>query len=154
MMRTVARIAAVLRAVSMRSPDGLGLAELASQCGLDRATTLRLADGRVYSGGQALDAKLVDAIGGEETAIAWLTERGVPASLRVVDWEPENKAGGPFSLSSALTLWLAERAGISPALVRAIGIERLVPSSPLVLDGLLSVWHAPIGLNDAEGAPR
>ncbi|MBB5753801.1 signal peptide peptidase SppA [Prosthecomicrobium pneumaticum] len=128
---------------------------VAERRGLDRATTLRLADGRVYSGRQALDAKLVDAIGGEDTAIAWLAdEKDVDPALPVVDWKPVDRTGGPFSLSKAAVVWLAEQAGLPPALLRVLGAERLIPSSPLVLDGLLSVWHAPAGLSDAEGAPR
>ncbi len=128
---------------------------VAERRGLDRATALRLADGRVYSGRQALDAKLVDAIGGEDTAIAWLAEeKGVDPALPVVDWKPVDRTGGPFSLSKAAVAWLAEQAGVPPALLRVLGADRLIPSSPLVLDGLLSVWHAPAGLSDAEGAPR
>src|SRR5262249_2092064 len=39
-------------------------------------------DGRVFTGRQGLNLKLVDAIGGEREAIAWLeTEKKVPAHL-------------------------------------------------------------------------
>jgi protease-4 len=41
-----------------------------------------LADGRAYTGRQALDLGLIDAIGGESAARAWLASaRGVPADL-------------------------------------------------------------------------
>ena len=43
-----------------------------------------LADGRVYTGRQAVDNGLVDEIGGEEAALAWLAaERGIDQSLPV-----------------------------------------------------------------------
>ncbi|MCX5520589.1 signal peptide peptidase SppA [Kaistia defluvii] len=126
---------------------------VAERRNLDRPKALQLADGRVFSGHQALEAGLIDEIGGEETAIAWLTtKKGVDARLRVVDWEPES-SGSPFSFSSAAFVWLARQAGFSPDLLYASGVAGLLPSR-LQLDGLLSVWHAPTGLNDAEGAPR
>jgi protease-4 len=45
-----------------------------------------LADGRVYSGRQALANGLIDAIGGEDEAIDWLLETGkIPPDLSVKD---------------------------------------------------------------------
>ncbi|BCP55908.1 Clp protease [Kaistia sp. 32K] len=120
---------------------------------LDRPRALALADGRVFSGHQALEAGLIDEIGGEEVAIAWLAkEKGVDAKLRVIDWKPE-ESSLPFSFSNAAIVWLAREIGVSPDFLRASGIADLIPAR-LQLDGLLSVWHAPSGLNDAEGAPR
>ena len=53
---------------------------------LDREAALALADGRVFTGRQAVQAGLVDAIGGEDQARAWLAKvHGVPESLRVAD---------------------------------------------------------------------
>ena len=43
---------------------------------LDRTQALALADGRIFTGRQALDAKLIDEIGGEDVAIAWLGTQG------------------------------------------------------------------------------
>ncbi|MEN0076613.1 MAG: signal peptide peptidase SppA [Paracraurococcus sp.] len=52
-----------------------------------------LADGRVLSGRQALAAGLVDAIGGEREARAWLAaEKGVPEDLPVRDLQPRSTA--------------------------------------------------------------
>lgn len=52
-----------------------------------------LADGRVLTGRQALAAGLVDAIGGEREARAWLaTERQVPESLPMRDVETRGTA--------------------------------------------------------------
>jgi protease-4 len=52
-----------------------------------------LADGRVFTGRQALEAGLVDAIGGEREARAWLAaERDVPEALPLRDIETRSRA--------------------------------------------------------------
>ena len=46
-----------------------------------------LADGRVYTGRQAVTEKLIDALGGEEVALEWLqTQRKLPKDIETVDW--------------------------------------------------------------------
>jgi protease IV len=120
---------------------------------LDRPTALRLADGRVYSGRQALAFNLVDELGGEREALAWLVaQKGIDAKLRVIEWKKEEPSRG-FSFANATLLWLAHQAGVSPEILRASGVADWLPSR-LSLDGLLSVWQAPAALNDAEGAAR
>jgi protease-4 len=53
---------------------------------MDPARVRELGDGRAYTGRQALQLGLIDAIGGEAEARAWLaSERHVPASLPVRD---------------------------------------------------------------------
>jgi protease-4 len=122
---------------------------------LPRATALALADGRIFTGRQALRAKLVDEIGGEETAIAWLATKGVDRSLPIRDWQPRNRDRGFFSFADAAALWLARQTGIAPDLLRGGVIDRILPQS-LKLDGLMSVWQGPLGRDDgpAEGAGR
>jgi protease-4 len=126
---------------------------VAERRGLARGTALTLADGRIYTGQQALETKLIDAIGGEEEALAWLArERGVDAKLPVKDWEPERESEGFFSFSEAITLWFAKELGISPDLLRGSVIDEIVPER-LKLDGLLSVWQGSAG-GEAGPAPR
>ncbi len=56
---------------------------------LDKARVQALADGRAYTGRQALALGLVDQIGGEPEARAWLqSERQVPDSLPIRDLKP------------------------------------------------------------------
>lgn len=96
---------------------------VAERRGFDAARARRLADGRVYSGRQALEHDLIDAIGGETEARAWLVaERGLPEGLPVndVDTEPESGEWFPGIRSLTRNLLLSER---------------------LTLDGLISVWH-------------
>lgn len=51
-----------------------------------------LADGRAYTGRQALENGLVDQLGGEEEALQWLkTKEHIPADLPVVDVEKSTK---------------------------------------------------------------
>lgn len=95
-----------------------------------------LTEGRIYSGRQAVDLKLVDQIGDEKAATAWLAkERNVPAGLRVVDWKPAEE-------SSSLLGWIAQSLaaaiGLSADTISGISSEI---AATLKLDGLVSVWH-------------
>ena len=59
---------------------------VAARRNLDIEYVKKLADGRIYSGRQALDLKLIDAIGNEDTARNWLEkEKGIPEKLLVRD---------------------------------------------------------------------
>ena len=95
-----------------------------------------LTDGRIYSGRQAVDLKLVDQIGDEQAAVDWLSkERQVPKGLKIVDWKPESESSGLFGW---LSQSLAGAFGL-PAEKIADAVGQI--SSTLKLDGLVSVWH-------------
>jgi protease-4 len=128
---------------------------VAERRGLARADALSLADGRIYTGQQAMAANLIDEIGGEQAAIAWLAGKGVDTKLPVRDWKPSNAGGGFFSLADAAVLWMAQKTGIEPALLRGGVLDRILPQS-LQLDGLMSVWQgsAGAGAQPAEGAAQ
>jgi protease-4 len=65
---------------------------------MDAATVRSLADGRAYTGRQALGLGLVDAIGGEREAKDWLVSaKGVPANLPVEDLSDTGFARQAFS---------------------------------------------------------
>jgi protease-4 len=81
--------------------------------------------------------KLVDGVGGERQAIAWLeSERGVAKDLPVHDWKP--KTGSGFQLWSALGLG-ADLVGFDrlAARLRQVGDE----TASLTQGGLLAVWR-------------
>jgi len=107
---------------------------------LDASQTRILGDGRIYTGRQALKAKLIDAIGGETQAVAWLKkEKKLPKSLKVVDWKPQRV--DELSLLSLSASWLGEIFGgafFNGILAQAE--KRLAPER-LRLDGLVSVWQ-------------
>lgn len=59
---------------------------------LDLSYVKKLADGRIYSGRQALELKLIDAIGDEDTAVEWLQKnKDIDKTLGVVDVSLYNK---------------------------------------------------------------
>lgn len=59
---------------------------VAARRNLDIEYVKKLADGRIYSGRQALDLKLVDAIGNEDTARNWLEkEKEISKDLAIQD---------------------------------------------------------------------
>ncbi len=97
---------------------------------------LALADGSIFTGRQAVANKLVDAVGGEDEAVAWLATKGVDAKLRVVEWKSTKRGG--FFFSDSLTRMASRALGLpedSGDLLRELGADRLF------LDGLVSVWH-------------
>ena len=60
-----------------------------------------VSDGRVFTGRQAKNLKLVDEFGGEREGVAWLeSERGVVKGLPVREWK-KDAVGKPFNLFSA-----------------------------------------------------
>ena len=116
---------------------------VAERRGLSHDEALALADGRIFTGRQALDAKLIDEIGGEDAAVAWLGTKGVNTDLPIKDWRPADQSP-PWSFADAATLWIAHALGVAPELVRGTGLERILPEN-LRLDGLQSVWQGSLG---------
>ena len=91
-----------------------------------------LADGRVYTGRQAITNKLIDELGGEEMAVEWLeTEKKVDKDLKIVDWAPRNPAD-PTGLGFSAADQVLQLLGLDPLRSAA---ERAK------LDGLLVLWH-------------
>jgi protease-4 len=97
-----------------------------------------VSDGRVHTGRQGLALKLVDEIGGEPEAIAWLErEKGVAKELRVRDWRrrSESSSYGLWSMSEAL----ARGAGLET--VAAIIARAADQPLGLRLDAPLALWQ-------------
>lgn len=105
--------------------------------GYDDAQLAVVSDGRIFTGRQALDLKLIDEIGDEEAAVTWLeTARDVPRDLPVQDWEkPSDSAGFGFARGAAAVL--VDAVGL-PVLGNLLRAEA---SSSTPLDGLVSVWQ-------------
>jgi protease-4 len=101
-----------------------------------------VADGRVFTGRQGVGLRLVDGLGNEKTALAWLEkEKKVPAStpLRDVSLEPR------FSEFSFLHLaaWTFQAVGLSAIAHRIEAWGAVQAVERLNLDGLLALWHPP-----------
>jgi protease-4 len=91
------------------------------------ADTKKLADGRVFTGRQALKLGLVDAIGGENEARDWLaSDKSIDRDLPVIEAKPDYPQ--PLLLQRVF-------GAFTGAFGKALLSERLT------LDGLLSVWH-------------
>jgi protease-4 len=99
-----------------------------------------VADGRVFTGRQGVGLKLIDSLGNEKTALAWLEkEKNVPASTPVRDVTLEPR----FSELSFLHVaaWTFEAVGLT-AMARHIEAWGAVQAiERLNLDGLLALWH-------------
>ena len=94
---------------------------------MDPDKVRQLGDGRAYTGRQALQLGLIDAIGGEHDARAWLASaKGVPADLPVED----------VSTSS-----FAERTLSGTLGPLFTGLWKTVISQGVMLDGAWAVWH-------------
>lgn len=90
---------------------------------LDADAVRRLADGRVFSGRQAVENNLIDAIGGEASAIDWMVRtRDLPSGLPVETVQTNPDKDGLLEQISGL-------AGKS------------LFSNALTLDGLVSLWQ-------------
>jgi protease-4 len=106
---------------------------------LSEAALADIRSGRVYTGQQALANGLVDAIGDERQARAWLEEtHGISSDLRVRDWEP--RRNDRFSWLQTALSGLARLTGIAE-LEWLARIGAGLTSAGKSLDGLISVWQ-------------
>lgn len=95
-------------------------------------------DGRIFTGRQGIGLKLVDKIGGEQEAIAWLEqERGIRKGLPVRDWTGKQGLGslGILGVSARFAEW----SGFSE-LARTLDYGQSLSDARL-LDGLVSIWQ-------------
>ncbi len=91
---------------------------------MDEETVRGLADGRAYTGRQALRLKLIDEIGGTEEARAWLEKQHkISKSLKLHEVKPKPELDSVWDELGQVT-------GIKLFTRRAVG-----------LDGLVSIWH-------------
>src|ERR1700749_4754400 len=114
--------------------------------GMDDDQLGKVADGRVFTGHQAVDLKLIDQLGDEKTAIAWLVaQKGVKADLPVRDYKLQPRFGDLTFLRTAASITL-DALGL-PSIARQIqpaGSMQAVDR--LGLDGMLALWQ-PAGSN-------
>jgi protease IV len=104
---------------------------------MDEAQLGSVSSGRIFSGRQSVALKLVDELGSEREAVAWLErEKGVRKDLPVRDWKPRSRR--------EFDLWTAASLGADLLGLDGLG-EKLRAAGAAVraanLDGLLAVWH-------------
>ena len=98
-------------------------------------------DGRVFTGHQAIGLKLIDELGDERNAIAWLAkEKKVDANLPVRDYELQSRFSDlPFLHAAVVTM--LEAAGLPALAQRLADWSSVAAVEQFNLDGLLALWH-------------
>jgi protease-4 len=109
---------------------------------LDEAALATVADGRVFTGRQAIGLKLIDALGNERTAISWLAkEKKVDPTLPVRDYKLTQRISDlGFLRIGATVLDVIGLDSLGRRFEEWGGVQAI---ERLNLDGLLAVWHPP-----------
>ncbi|MET0705526.1 MAG: signal peptide peptidase SppA [Tardiphaga sp.] len=111
--------------------------------GMSDAQLDKVADGRVFTGRQAVDLKLIDQLGDEKTAVAWLVaEKKVKSDLPVRDFKLVPKFGDLTFLRAAASFAL-DAVGLN-GIVQHLGAGQALEQ--FSLDGMLALWR-PAGSN-------
>jgi protease-4 len=113
--------------------------------GIDGALLEKVADGRVFTGRQALELKLIDQLGDEKAAVAWLvTQKGVKADLPVRDYKLSPRFGDLTFLrtAAAVTFDALGLSGIARH-IEQTGVGQAVDR--LSLEGMLALWQPAAG---------
>jgi protease-4 len=110
---------------------------------LDAALLERVSDGRVFTGRQALELKLIDELGDERTAVDWLTkDKGIDPNTPVRDYRLQPRFGDlPFLHVAAIGL--LDSLGLTSVAERLKEWGIIQAVERLNLDGLLALWHPP-----------
>jgi protease-4 len=114
--------------------------------GMDDSLLEKVADGRVFTGRQAVDLKLIDQLGDEKAAIAWLVaEKKIKSDLPVRDFKLSPRFGDLTFLRTAASITLdALGLGAVARQIEQAGVAQAVDR--LGLDGMLALWR-PAGSN-------
>jgi protease-4 len=112
---------------------------------IDDEQLAKVSDGRVFTGRQGLTLKLVDELGSERTAVAWLAkEKKIDPQTPVRDFRLRDRFGDlPFLHTAALTL--LDGVGLGSVARRFESLGAVQAMERLNLDGLLALWHPPTG---------
>ncbi|MGY3619663.1 signal peptide peptidase SppA [Bradyrhizobium sp. USDA 10063] len=114
--------------------------------GMDDALLEKVADGRVFTGRQAVELKLVDQLGDEKTAVAWLVqEKKIKSELPVRDYKLNPRFGDLTFLRTAASVTL-DAFGLSGIARRIEQVGLVQAVDRLGMDGMLALWQ-PSGSN-------
>jgi protease IV len=113
---------------------------------MDDALLEKVSDGRVFTGRQAVELKLIDQLGDEKTAVAWLVaQKGIKADLPVRDYKLTPRFSDLTFLRTAAAITF-DALGLS-AVARHIEQTGVTQAADrLGLEGMLALWH-PAGSN-------
>ena len=108
---------------------------------LDDAMLEKVADGRVFTGRQGVGLKLVDELGDERTAIAWLArEKNIDAKTPVQDFRLRDRFGD-LSFLHTIAVVSLEALGLGSFARHVEEWGAVQAIERLNLDGLLALWH-------------
>lgn len=109
--------------------------------GMDDTQLEKVVDGRVFTGRQAIDLKLIDQLGDENAAVTWLEEqKGVKKGLSVRDYKLEARFGDlPFLKTAAAVTLEALGFGSIAHQIAQTGVVQAVDR--VGLDGMLALWQ-------------
>lgn len=100
-----------------------------------------VADGRVFTGRQAVGLKLIDELGDEKTAVAWLvSEKKIGSALPVRDFRLTPRFGDMTFLRAAASVTF-DALGLSSMARRLEQTGVVAAADRLDLEGLLAVWQ-------------
>ncbi len=110
---------------------------------LDAGSLDKVSDGRVFTGRQALEFKLIDGLGDEQSAIDWLAkEKKIDPKTPVRDYRLNPRFGDlPFLHAAASSV--LDAVGLSSLAQRLKDWGAVQAVERLNLDGLLALWHPP-----------
>jgi protease-4 len=108
---------------------------------LDPETLQKVSDGRVFTGRQAVELKLIDALGDEQAAIDWLAkEKNIDAKTPVRDY-PLAPRFSDLPFLHVAALGLLDAFGLRGLAERFKEWGAVQAVERLNLDGLLALWH-------------
>src|SRR5262249_25085958 len=111
---------------------------------LDDATLDRVADGRVFTGRQGIELKLVDELGDERAAVAWLAkEKNIDPNTPVRSYRLRDRFSDLRFLHRAAIATL-DAVGLGSFARRLEEWGTVQAVERLNLDGLLALWHPPM----------
>jgi protease-4 len=131
---------AALASIVMDSYDWFkGL--VSSRRKLEGEALAKVADGRVFTGRQAIDLKLIDQLGDEKTAVAWLAkEKGIDPATPVRNYRLRARFS-EFSFLHLTAVSLLELAGLDGFARSLEQSGAFTAAERLNLDGVLALWH-------------
>jgi protease-4 len=110
---------------------------------LDPAQLEKVADGRVFTGRQAVGLKLIDSLGDERTALAWLAQaKNVDPKTPIRDYQL-NPRLTDFPFLHVAVVGLLDAVGLKALAERFREWGAIQAIERLNLDGLLALWHPP-----------
>jgi protease-4 len=110
---------------------------------LDDASLQKVADGRVFTGRQAVELKLIDGLGDEQAAIDWLAkEKNIDPKTPIRDY-PLAPRFSDLPFLHVAALGLLDAVGLNGLAERFREFGAVQAVERLNLDGLLALWHPP-----------